>query len=235
MAVGWNFRSVKCDGVIKPITNWPYNKLTPVLLSRMNVELKLLGFVALKSHFERYLCCENLLFSQFLVIDRIEIKEWEIFELYVDCGFYALRAHNGNWLCVTDNILTCEKHFNDRCFFKMDLLEKHDDFAYKVALQTYMGTWICANRTIPTLRDHCLDWEEFTLEILPNYPRSPDIINLELLSGFKSATASQTYLHLSNNATQTEPLPVVIPICEVPESPVVNSEDEWLQIENVEE
>eukprot|EP00835_Amoeboradix_gromovi_P003120 NODE_195_length_15388_cov_0.563926.p5 type:complete len:229 gc:universal NODE_195_length_15388_cov_0.563926:9524-8838(-) len=143
-----------------------------------SLDAKLLGYVSLKSHFDKYLCCEYLILGEFLIWDRIKIEAWEIFELYADKGLYSLRSHNGKWVCVYENQLRCENYFSNRCKFRLQVIEKHDDFAYKISLQSYTGFWVSANRSIPGLKEHCRDWEHFTLQVEPNLPRSDEITNL---------------------------------------------------------
>ena len=197
----------------------------------MNIDLKLLGYVALKSHFDRYLCCENLLFGHFLVFDRLEIQEWEIFELfvYIDSGYYALRTHNGKWLSCNDTQLSCQRIVNYNCLFKMEIIEKHDDFAYKVTMRNNFGFFLSANSTMPAFNNNCLDCEAFNLEVLPNYPRSVDIVNLEI-SNARKVVGCQTCYNHSSSAVQTESPTAIMPIYES-----LLSDDEWLKVGSCEE
>eukprot|EP00834_Sanchytrium_tribonematis_P001206 NODE_27_length_39007_cov_1.590650.p21 type:complete len:206 gc:universal NODE_27_length_39007_cov_1.590650:27354-27971(+) len=198
----------------------------------MEVDIKFLGYIAIKSCFNRYLCCENLILGQFLVFDRASLGEWETFELYnAENGFCLLRAHNGKWLTVMDGQITCEKYMSSRSIFALKVWQKHDDYAYKISLQTYLGTWLCANHTTLILKEHCLEWEKFTLEVLSGMPRSVEITNLPI-SSTKPVSCSQTYTSQLTMGTQTEnsTVTVVIPLNE---NNSTVSEDEWTQVQDV--
>ena len=185
-------------------------------------ELRLLGHVALKSHFGRYLCCENVLFGQLLVFDRLGIEEWEIFELFINNDSFAFKAHNGRFICVIDNQLSCQRYIGKNCLFKMGIVQQHDDFAYRVSFQSNSG-YLSANRIIPCLKEWCREWELFTMEILPNLPYSHLICHLTMSKQHKSI---QTMQDIQSHYTQTDDVATI---------QIDASDDDWMQIKDFEE